>query len=112
MTSNAYRDLEDDVARILIDEAQIQKRVSELAADIEADYEQNAFELDRKLLVDEDKVFIFKDSVLQLVQVDPIFFTKDKVVLRGLADGTKVISRAVPGAFDGMQVKEYNPTSN
>ena len=38
MTSKAYRDLEDDVASILIDEAQLQKRVKELAEKIEADY--------------------------------------------------------------------------
>jgi hypoxanthine phosphoribosyltransferase len=38
MTSKAYRNLEDDVASILIDEAQLQKRVKELAEKIEADY--------------------------------------------------------------------------
>lgn len=38
MASNAYRDLEDDVASIMIDAAQIEKRVRELAAEIEADY--------------------------------------------------------------------------
>lgn len=38
MTSENYRDLADDVASIMIDEAQIQARVSELAAEIEADY--------------------------------------------------------------------------
>ena len=38
MASEAYRDLEDDVASILIDEAQLQKRIGELAAKIEADY--------------------------------------------------------------------------
>ncbi|MFL7838101.1 MAG: hypoxanthine phosphoribosyltransferase [Candidatus Promineifilaceae bacterium] len=38
MTSKDYRNLEDDVASILIDEAQLQKRVKELAGKIEADY--------------------------------------------------------------------------
>jgi hypoxanthine phosphoribosyltransferase len=38
MTTEAYRDLEDDVASVLIDEKQIQNRISELAASIEADY--------------------------------------------------------------------------
>ena len=38
MSSEAYRDLEDDVASILINESQLQKRISELAATIEADY--------------------------------------------------------------------------
>lgn len=38
MTSPAYEDIEDDVARIMINEQQIQERVQELAAQIEADY--------------------------------------------------------------------------
>jgi hypoxanthine phosphoribosyltransferase len=38
MASESYRDLADDVASIMIDEAQIQERVRELAAEIEADY--------------------------------------------------------------------------
>lgn len=42
MTTKAYRDLEDDVASVLIDEAHIQKRVSEMAAKIEADYVDKA----------------------------------------------------------------------
>ena len=42
MTTKAYRDLEDDVASVLIDEAQLQKRVSEMAAKIEADYVDKA----------------------------------------------------------------------
>lgn len=40
MASDAYRDLEEDVAGIMIDDAQIEKRVSELAAEIEADYSE------------------------------------------------------------------------
>jgi hypoxanthine phosphoribosyltransferase len=42
MTTEAYRDLEDDVASVLIDEKQIQNRISELAASIEADYGDQA----------------------------------------------------------------------
>jgi hypoxanthine phosphoribosyltransferase len=38
MTTKAYRDLEDDIASVLINEVQLQKRVGELAAQIEADY--------------------------------------------------------------------------
>jgi hypoxanthine phosphoribosyltransferase len=38
MTSKAYRDLEEDVASVLINETQLQTRVKELAKKIEADY--------------------------------------------------------------------------
>jgi hypoxanthine phosphoribosyltransferase len=38
MATEAYRNLEDDVASVMIDEAQLRNRVRELAAEIEADY--------------------------------------------------------------------------
>jgi hypoxanthine phosphoribosyltransferase len=38
MTTPAYEDLEDDVARIMINERQLQDRIQELASQIEADY--------------------------------------------------------------------------
>jgi hypoxanthine phosphoribosyltransferase len=39
MSAKAYRDLEDDVARIMIDSDQLRERVLEIAATIEADYQ-------------------------------------------------------------------------
>ncbi|MFT6743052.1 MAG: hypothetical protein ACJAVF_004575, partial [Paraglaciecola sp.] len=35
-----------------------------------------------------------------------VYFKENTVVVRGLADGTKMISRLVPGGYDGMVVKE------
>jgi hypoxanthine phosphoribosyltransferase len=39
MSAKSYRDLEDDVARIMIDSDQLRERVLEIAATIEADYQ-------------------------------------------------------------------------
>ena len=66
-----------------------------------------SMEIARSLLVDESKVYIVQDSALQLIDVDPVFFNEKTVVVKGLQDGQIIISRAVPGAYSGMEVKIY-----
>ena len=76
-----------------------------LEASVTAKEEENTYELDRKLLVDNSKIFAVKDSTLQLMDVDPVYFKESTVVVRGLADGTDILKNAVPGAYQGMKVK-------
>ncbi|MEM9991615.1 MAG: HlyD family efflux transporter periplasmic adaptor subunit, partial [Bacteroidota bacterium] len=76
-----------------------------LEADIPAQNVQNAFELDRKLLVENNKVYVVQDSILALAEVQPVHFTENTAIVKGLNDGTKVVSRSVPGAYSGMKVK-------
>ncbi|MDX1544517.1 MAG: efflux RND transporter periplasmic adaptor subunit [Christiangramia sp.] len=76
-----------------------------LEAKLDAKEEQNAIEIPRELLVERSKVFIVKDSTLNLVDVDPVYFTSNTVVIKGLEDGTKILSATVPGAYSGMLVK-------
>lgn len=76
-----------------------------LEADISAKAEQNTYEINRKLLVDNNKLFVVKDSVLQLVTVEPIYFKESTAVIRGLANGTEVLTKTIPGAYEGMRVK-------
>lgn len=64
-----------------------------------------AIEVNRKLLVDKNKLFAVKDSILFLVEVTPVFFNEKTVVVKNLQDGTKIISESVPGAYEGMKVK-------
>jgi len=71
-----------------------------------------SMEISRSLLVDESKVFVLKDSALQLVEVEPVFFNQKTVIVKGLNDGENLISKAVPGAYAGMEVKMYQPESN
>ena len=77
-----------------------------LESQLEAKQEENAIELSRKLLVDQNKIFVLKDSVLDIIEVKPVYFSPDKMVIKGVPDGTKVLSRSVPGAYAGMLVKE------
>jgi len=79
-----------------------------LEADITAKEEQNTYEINRKLLMEGDKVFIVRDSVLDLVAVQPIFFKESTAVIKGLEDGMEILSKAIPSAYVGMKVKVFS----
>ena len=76
-----------------------------LEAKLDAKQESDAIEIPRELLVDRSKVFVVNDSTLNLVDVNPVYFTNNTVVIKGLDDGTKILSANVPGAYSGMLVK-------
>ncbi len=78
-----------------------------LEAHLVAKAEQDAFEMPRKLLVNNESVYVFRDSIIELVKVNPVYFNDKTVVVKGLEDGTPVLSRAVPGAYPGMKVSLY-----
>ncbi len=69
--------------------------------------EDNAIEIDRSLLQEEDKVFVVRDSILDIITVKPVFFSDKKVVIKGVPDKTMILSKSVPGAYAGMLVKIY-----
>lgn len=76
-----------------------------LEANINAKNEKDAIELSRSLLLDSQQIFAVKDSVLDLIDVKPVFFSDTKVVLKNIPDGTVILSKPVPGAYAGMLVK-------
>ena len=71
---------------------------------LDAKEEPNALEIPRELLVERSKVYIVRDSVLDLVRVDPVYFSTETVVVKGLEDGTKMLAASVPGAYAGQLV--------
>ena len=79
-----------------------------LEADITAKEEQNTYEINRKLLIEGEKVFIVRDSILDLVDVKPIYFKESTAVVKGLEDGMKILSKAIPSAYVGMKVKVFS----
>ena len=79
-----------------------------LEADLVAKSEENAFEIDRKLLFEKNKLFAVKDTKLYLVSVIPVYYNDKTVVVKGLKDGTKLISKPLSGAYEGMKVKINN----
>lgn len=76
-----------------------------LTANLQAQQIENALELDRSLLQDGNQIFVVKDSLLELASVQPVHFSDKTVVLKGIDDGTVIISKMVPGAYEGMIVK-------
>ncbi|MEN8120051.1 MAG: HlyD family efflux transporter periplasmic adaptor subunit [Bacteroidota bacterium] len=76
-----------------------------LEARLVAKSETNAFEVARNLLVNKTNLYVVKDSVLDIVQINPVYFNNETVVVKGLTDGSKVLSKPVPGAYKGMKVK-------
>jgi len=76
-----------------------------LEANLNAKKEKNAIEINRGLLLDENKIFIIRDSVLDMIDVKPVYFSDTKVVLKDIPDGTIILSSPFPGAYVGMMVK-------
>ena len=83
-----------------------------LEADLMAKTEKNAFEVSRKVLVNNNSVYIVNDTVLKLVPVKPIYFKDQSVIIKGLPDGSRTLSKSVPGAYDGMLVKIFDESIN
>lgn len=68
--------------------------------------EENAFEISRKLLVDNQKIFtVVNDSLLKLVEIEPVYLGKETAIIKGLEDGTIILNNILPGAYPGMLVK-------
>lgn len=86
-----------------------------LEANLNAGIIEEAIEIPRELLVDQNRVYVVRDNVLQLVEIEPVYFSSEKVVIKGLENGVKLISSPVPGAFTGMPVEISqvpNPVKN
>ena len=78
-----------------------------MEAKLSAKSEDNAIEISRKLLVNENEVFVLRDTILDIIEVRPVHFSDKTVIIKGVPDGTKIISKPVPGAYPGMLVKEF-----
>ncbi len=76
-----------------------------LEAVINGTSKEDAFEVDRNLLVEESNLFIVEDDKLKIISVTPVFYNQKTVVVKGLMDGQKLLVRMIPGAFSGMKVK-------
>ncbi len=76
-----------------------------LEASLIAKSVDNAYELSRTLLVDGNRLYIVKDSQLELVDITPLYFNDKSVVIKGLENGTLVLSKEILGAYTGMRVK-------
>ena len=54
--------------------------------------------------IDESKIFIVKNNLLDVIKVTPTYFSETKVVLKNIPDGTVILTNPFPGAYAGMMV--------
>ena len=78
-----------------------------LEANLNAREEKNAIEINRNLFLDTEQIFVVRDSVLDIIDVKPVYFLDSKVVLKNVPNGTVILSKPVPGAYAGMLVKPF-----
>ncbi|MFY0715005.1 HlyD family efflux transporter periplasmic adaptor subunit [Seonamhaeicola sp. NFXS20] len=83
-----------------------------LEAQLDAKEEADAYEMDRNLLLEGNRVFVVKDNVLEVIDVTPVYFSEYKVVIKGIPDKTVVLKKPVPGAYVGMRVKPANNSTD
>ncbi|WP_179343931.1 efflux RND transporter periplasmic adaptor subunit [Winogradskyella ursingii] len=83
-----------------------------LEAQLEAKEIPDAYKLSRKLLVDQTEIFVIKDSVLDIIKVNPVYFSPKEVVVKGIPENTIILSKSVPGAYAGMLVKVNEESNN
>ena len=78
-----------------------------LEANLEAKEEPDAIEINRSLLLENNQIFVVKDSILDLIDVSPIYFTDRKVVLKDVPNGEVIVAKPLSGAYAGMLVKVF-----
>ncbi|WP_435623483.1 efflux RND transporter periplasmic adaptor subunit [Flagellimonas sp.] len=83
-----------------------------LEANLNARTEETAIEIDRSLLLDNDQIFVVRDTILDVIDVNPVYFTDKKVVLKNVPDGETIVSRPVSGGYAGMLVKVFGAPNN
>lgn len=82
-----------------------------LEANLQAKEEENAIEIDRNLLLENDKIFVVRDSILDLIDVRPVYFSDKRVVLKDIPDGTNIMAKPLVGAYTGMAVQVFKDKS-
>lgn len=78
-----------------------------LEAELDAKEETDAIEIDRNLLMEGDKIFVVRDTILDMIDVNPVYFTDKRVVLKDVPDGITIMSKPLLGAYTGMAVQVY-----
>ncbi|MCB0584671.1 MAG: HlyD family efflux transporter periplasmic adaptor subunit [Phaeodactylibacter sp.] len=79
-----------------------------MRGEVKASNIENALRVPRNLLVDQKGLYAVQDSFLQLRKVQVVKITEEHAIVRGLENGTPILSEMIPGAFDGMKVKAIN----
>jgi membrane fusion protein (multidrug efflux system) len=75
-----------------------------MQAIIEGLPKDNAYNVARKLLVDDSNLYVVEDSTLIKVPITILHKTNDSIVVRGLINDSQLLSSPISGAYSGMVV--------
>ncbi|MEM7657882.1 MAG: efflux RND transporter periplasmic adaptor subunit [Bacteroidota bacterium] len=78
-----------------------------LNGQIEGKTIQQVVELPRDLLIAQKSVYVVQDSTMRLMEVEPVQYTNESVLVKGIPDGTQLVNGSVIGAYDGLTVAPY-----
>lgn len=62
------------------------------------------YEIDRSLIVEDKFVYIVENRALKLKEINVIHFNEKTALVKGLLNGQVLVSKVVPGAYEGMEV--------
>ncbi|MCF8216503.1 MAG: efflux RND transporter periplasmic adaptor subunit [Chlorobium sp.] len=68
---------------------------------------RGAFSIPRRMVLDDNRVYVIEKSRFVLKQVDVLAKYDDRAVIAGLSDGVRLPVEMVPGMFDGMDAAPY-----
>lgn len=79
-----------------------------LEAQIPVQEAKESIKTDRKLIVNNNFIYIVKDGKLTLEKVEVLHYDDQSAIVRGLKDGSNRLIKTIPGAYEGMSVKLYS----
>lgn len=82
-----------------------------LRGEVEASSIENALQLPRELLVNQESVYEVRDSQLHLRPVTLVKMTSEFAIIRGIENGAVLLKNKPAGIFDGMKVRIKDTTS-
>ncbi len=65
----------------------------------------NAVEIRRSILINNQNLYVLTDSLVNLKKVNVVSFNGDHAIIKGLPDGTIVITRTFDGIKDGLDLR-------
>ena len=78
-----------------------------LTATLQSTEQADVVRLPKALLVSSNSLFVIRDSLLALQEVEVVAETGDDVLVRNIADGTLVLAEDIEGAIEGMKIHAY-----
>ncbi len=75
-----------------------------LRAEIKTSALNQAFEIPRNLLINQDKVYLVKDGIIVLSPVQIIKIDGDNAIVKGLPDNSLLLTEGIPASMEGEKV--------